>query len=89
MYWLYLPLALAALCLAISTTHAWLVAVGLLATMLLIVAWAHGWYRNRLGGMADAPEPNIHSVIDPAELRRLRDLAQARKQAAAGERDPT
>lgn len=88
MYWLYLPLALAALYLAISTTHAWLVAVGLLATVLLIVAWAHGWYRSRLGAAADAPEPDIHAIIDPAELRRLRELAQARKQQAPRGHDP-
>lgn len=87
MYRLYLPLAFVALFLAISSMHAWWVALGLLATVLLIVAWAHGRYRNRLGGMADAPEPSLHAVIDPAELRRLRDLAQARKADAGGGRD--
>jgi len=89
MYWLYLPLALAALHLATSATHAWRVTIGLPATVLLIVAWAHGRYRNRLGGIADAPEPDIHTMIDPAGLYRLRDLAQARMHAATGGHNPT
>ncbi len=89
MYWLCLPLALAALCLAIVAAHAWLVAAGLLAMLALLAAWARGWYRSRLGAAADAPEPDIHAIIDPAELRRLRELAQARKQQPAPRRhDP-
>ena len=81
MYWLCLPLALAALCLAIVAAHAWLVAAGLLAMLALLTAWARGWYRSRLGAAADAPEPDIHAIIDPAELRRLREQAEARRQA--------
>ena len=68
MYWLCLPLALAALCLAIVAAHAWLVAAGLLAMLALLTAWARGWYRSRLGAAADAPEPDIHAIIDPADI---------------------
>lgn len=44
MHWLYLLLALGALWLAITTPHAWLLLLALLAALALFVAWMRGWF---------------------------------------------
>ena len=80
MHWLFLLLALGALILAFSTPHMWLLLACLVAALLLMLAWARGWYLSRIGDGADNGQ-----LIDPAELHRLRALAQARK--AAGDQE--
>lgn len=77
MHWVYLVLALGSLALSMRTTSGWLMAICLLASLGLMVAWIMGWYAARMGDrLRDESQ-----MIDPAELRRLRELAAARKQA--------
>jgi len=78
MHWLYLLLALGALLLAITTVHGWLLLLSLLAALVLFVAWMRGWYLDRVGG----DQRDEMAMIDPVELRRLRELAAARKREA-------
>ena len=87
MYWLYLLMAAGALLLAITTVHGWLLLLSLVAALGLVLAWMRGWYLERVG----SGTPDQFAMIDPVELRRLRELAEARKrEAAAGvpPRDP-
>ncbi len=79
MHWLYLLLAFGALLLAITTVHGWLLMLSLLAAAALFVAWIRGWYLERVGGR----QQDELAIIDPVELRRLRELAEARKREAA------
>lgn len=81
MHWLYLLLACGALLLAITTTHGWLLLLSLLAALALFAAWIRGWYLDRIGGA----QQDEMAMIDPAELRRLRELAATRKREAAGQ----
>ena len=53
--------------------------VALLAALGFFLAWIRGWYLERIGGR----QQNELAMIDPAELRRLRELAEARKREAA------
>ncbi|AKC86707.1 hypothetical protein [Pseudoxanthomonas suwonensis] len=87
MHWLYLLLALGALLLAITTVHGWLLLLSLLAALALFVAWIRGWYLERIGGR----QQDELAMIDPVELRRLRELVEARKREAANPppQDPT
>ena len=78
MYWLYLLLAIAALLLALKTTSSGVMVLGLLAALALIVLWLAGLYSARMAGRSRDPS----TMIDPAELRRLREQAEARKAAA-------
>ncbi|RYZ74005.1 MAG: hypothetical protein EOP92_38445 [Lysobacteraceae bacterium] len=75
MHWLFLLLALAAMGVALKTTSAALMVVCLLLSLGLFVAWIMGWYAARIGsGSRDESQ-----MIDPLELRRLREIAEARK----------
>ncbi len=75
MHWLFLLLALGAMGIALQTASLALMLVCLLASLGLFVAFVMGWYAERVGGVA---RDESH-MIDPAELRRLRELAEARK----------
>ncbi|MBN6150509.1 hypothetical protein JR065_09160 [Xanthomonas sp. AmX2] len=79
MYWLFLPLALGAFVLAFTTPHMSLLVLALLAALVFLLAWARGWYVAKIG---DAPQRDAAPLIDPAELRRLREQAAARRQAS-------
>ncbi|MEC3887559.1 hypothetical protein [Xanthomonas campestris] len=78
MHWLFLLMALGALVLAFSTPHVWLLVVSLLVALLLLLLWTRGWFASRM----DDTQRDSSSMIDPAELRRLREIAEARKAAA-------
>ncbi|CAD0297937.1 hypothetical protein [Xanthomonas hortorum] len=78
MHWLFLLMALGALVLAFSTPHVWLLVVSLLVALLLLLLWTRGWFASRM----DDTQRDTSSMIDPAELRRLREVAEARKAAA-------
>jgi len=78
MHWLLLLLGLGALAVALRTSSLALMVVCLLAALGLFVAWILGWYAARVGGVAR----DESQMIDPAELHRLRELANARKAAA-------
>ncbi|MET0288514.1 MAG: hypothetical protein ABW178_02695 [Pseudoxanthomonas sp.] len=84
MHWLFLLLSLGALFLAFRTTSMALMLASLLVAFGLIVAWAIAWYQSRVGGN-DRPK----QLIDPAELRRLREVAEARRSANSGDTDST
>jgi hypothetical protein len=75
MHWLFLLLALGALAVALKTSSAALMLVCLLASLGLFVAWVMGWYAARVGSNAR----DESQMIDPVELRRLREIAEARK----------
>ncbi|QWP77703.1 hypothetical protein J5226_04630 [Lysobacter sp. K5869] len=79
MPFVYLLLAFAAFGLALKTTSPALMAVGLIAALGLLVAGVMGLLARRL----DNSSRDVSSMIDPAELRRLREQAEARKLAAA------
>ncbi len=84
MYWLYLLLAIGALLMALKTTSSGLMVLCLLAALVLLVLWVAGMYSARMAGRSRDPS----TMIDPVELRRLREQAEARK-AAAGNGDPS
>ena len=50
----------------------------LLGSLALFVAWIMTWYAARIG----STQRDETQMIDPAELRRLRELAAARKAGA-------
>ncbi len=79
MHWLYLLFAFGALLVAITTAHTWLLALSLVAALVLFVAWAVMQYRHRVGDS----NRDVLTMIDPAELRRMRELAEARRAAGA------
>ena len=78
MHWLFLLLGFAALAFAIKTTSSILMVLGMLAALGLWILWLAGLYSARMAGGSRDPS----SMIDPAELRRLREQAEARKAAA-------
>ena len=78
MHWLFLLLALGALAVALKTSSLFLMAVCLLASLGLFVAWVMGWYAERVG----STRRDESEMIDPVELRRLREIAEARKAGA-------
>lgn len=83
MIWLFLLLAVAAFAVALKSTSVALSVVGLLAALGFIVAFVMGLLARRIGSQSR----DEGMLIDPQELRRLRDQAEARR-AAAGSNDP-
>lgn len=79
MHWLFLLLGFAAMVVAFKTTSSGLMAVSLLAALVLFIVWLAGLYAARMAGRSR----DASMIIDPAELRRLREQAEARKAAAA------
>lgn len=77
MYWLFLLLSLGAMAVALRTPSMALMAVSLLAALGLLIAWAMGWYSARAGNS----DRSGRGMVDPVELHRLREQAQARKAA--------
>ncbi|MDI1252256.1 hypothetical protein [Thermomonas sp.] len=84
MHWLFLLLGFAAMAVAFKTTSSGLLAVCLLAALVLFVLWLAGLYSVRMAGRSR----DASMIIDPAELRRLREQAEARKAAAATDTSP-
>lgn len=78
MHWLFLLLAIGALVAAFMSGPVWLMLVCLGASLALFVAWAMGLYADRMG----STRRDEMEMIDPAELRRLREIAEARKAGA-------
>ena len=79
MHWLFLLLAFVAMAFAFMTTSSTAMALCLLAALVLFVLWVVGLYSARVAGQSR----DATMMIDPAELRRLRDLADARKASEA------
>lgn len=83
MQWLFLLLALAAMALAFVTTSTAVLGLSLLAALVLFGLWIFSRYSARVADQGR----DVATMIDPAELRRLREIAEARK-AAAGDANP-
>ncbi|MCY7312351.1 MAG: hypothetical protein LH491_01665 [Pseudoxanthomonas sp.] len=79
MHWLFLLFALGLMAVALRTSSLLLMGICLLASLGLFVAWVIGWYAARMGDVSG----NESQMIDPVELRRLRELAEARKSGTA------
>lgn len=78
MHWLFLLMALGCMFMALRTTSMPLMVALLLASLGLLVAWIMGRHARRLGETSRDPS----MMIDPVELRRLRELAEARRNAS-------
>ena len=79
--WVYLLLAIGSLAVAFKTSSVGLMAASLLVALGLLLAWVMALLAQRI----DSRSRSDHAMIDPEELRRLREQAEARKAAAAGE----
>lgn len=81
MPWLFLLLAIAAFAIAMTTASMALAVACILAALALLVIWVMGLVAQRVGNQArdDA------MMIDPQELRRLREQAEARRAAASAD----
>lgn len=87
MPWLFLLLALAAFAIAMTTSSMALAVACILAALALLVVWIMGLMAQRVGTRAR----DEAMMIDPEELRRLREQAEARRtsgSAPAGESAP-
>jgi membrane protein implicated in regulation of membrane protease activity len=80
MPWVFLLLALAALAAAFQTTSMLLAVLCLLAALALLLAGALGLLARRVGSRSR----DETMLLDPQELRRLREQAEARRTAQAG-----
>lgn len=87
MPWLFLLLAIAAFAIAMSTTSMALAVICVLAALVFLVIWVLSLLAQRVGTRSR----DDTMMIDPTELRRLREEAEARRAAAAaatlGDRD--
>ena len=81
MPWLFLLLALGALAVAFQTTSMALMAISLLVALGGLVAWVMGLLSQRIGSQSR----DDSLMLDPAELRRLREEAEARRAAASAQ----
>ena len=79
MHWLYLLIGLALLAVSFVTTHAAVMALCWLVALVLFGMWIAAMYADRVSSQSR----DASLMIDPAELRRLRELAEARKAAEA------
>lgn len=84
MHWLFLLMAAASLIMAVRTTSWALMVALMLASLALFVAWIVGWYGRRVGDSSR----DQSAMIDPSELRRLREVAEARRNAAPSASEP-
>jgi hypothetical protein len=81
MPWLYLLVALAALAVAFKTTSVAVLMLCLLVALVAMFAWVMGLLARRVGSRSR----DAAMLIDPVELHRLREQAEARRRAAAGD----
>jgi ABC-type transport system involved in cytochrome bd biosynthesis fused ATPase/permease subunit len=84
MPWLFLLLALAAFAVAFKTTSMALAVVCLLAALGLLLAWVMGLLAQRVGSQSR----DDSQMLDPRELQRLREQAEARRAAGAAPGEP-
>jgi len=79
MPWLFLLLAIAALAIAFMASSMAVVVVCLLAALVLLGIWVLGLLAQRVGNQTR----DDSMMLDPQELRRLREIAEARRAEAA------
>jgi hypothetical protein len=84
MVWLYLLLALAAFAVALKSSSIALSILCLLAALGFVVASVMGLLARRIGSQSR----DESMIVDPQELRRLREQAEARRAAAASTGEP-
>jgi hypothetical protein len=85
MPWIYLLVGLAALALALVSKSTVLTVLALLAALALFVLWILGLLANRV----EAGSRDVSIILDPMELQRLREQAEARRLAQAANREPS
>ena len=83
MSWVYLLVALGALALALMTKSTALAVVSLLVALVLLLLWVLGLLSSRIG----ARSRDETMIIDPRELQRMREQAEARRMAQAATRE--
>ena len=79
MPWLFLLLAIAALAIAFMASSMVVVVICLLAALGLIGIWVLRMLAQRVGNQSR----DDSMMLDPQELRRLREMAEARRAEAA------
>ncbi len=85
MHWLYLLASLACLALAMMRSMPTLgVLVFLAGSLGFMVAWILGWMSSRISSQSR----DVSYIMSGDELQRLREQAQARKNADAGQAAP-
>ncbi len=77
MYWLFLLLSLGCFAFAMKTPSTGMMLLWLGGALLFLLAWIRGRYVASFGDSQN----DMSTLIDPAELRRLREQAQARRAA--------
>ena len=85
MAWLFLLLGFGALWVAFTTSSPGLLALALVAALVLFIAFVLKMASDRIGSRSR----DEHLMLDPEELRRLREQAEARKLATAAQNDAT
>jgi len=80
MPWLFLLLAVAAFAVALNASSMVMVVLCLLAALACTVAWILGLLAQRMGSRAR----DDSMMLDPAEMKRLRERARDRRPAVAG-----
>jgi len=85
MAWLFLLLGFGALWVAFTASSPGLLALALLAALVLFIAFVLKMASDRIGSRSRDEQ----LMLDPEELRRLREQAEARKLAAAAQNDIT
>lgn len=85
MPWVFLLLAVASFAIAMTTASVALAVVCILAALALLVAWIMGLVAHRIGTRAR----DDVMMIDPEELHRLREQAEARRTGPPADRSPT
>lgn len=81
MYWLFLLFALVAFATGLVLTHAGAMALAMLGALVLALCWARGLYLARFGTL----QHDVSQLMDPEQLRQLRQRAQQRQQESDGE----
>ncbi|HET7126013.1 MAG TPA: hypothetical protein VFI26_02800 [Lysobacter sp.] len=87
MPWVYLLLALVALAIPLKTSSVAVAVICILAALVLLLLWVLGLLSSRIG----ARSRDESTMLDPRELQRLREQAEARRlaQAATNEAPPS
>lgn len=85
MAWLFLLLGFGALWVAFTASSPGLLALALVVALVLFIAFVLKMASDRIGSRSR----NEQLMLDPDELRRLREQAEARKLAATAQNDAT
>lgn len=84
MPWLFLLLAIAAFAISMTTASMAFAVICILAALVLLAIWVMGLVAQRVGNQAR----DDTMMIDPQDLRRLREQAEARRAAATADDAP-